>query len=85
MGKQQEDAYKEAIENYRATSQARVMKSSETCAPNVANLLPRRQISNYFMEFRKVLKLYFSLRKFFLCVDRSIYFLNCVYVSNTFR
>ncbi|KAG6405487.1 hypothetical protein SASPL_133077 [Salvia splendens] len=30
MGKEQEDAYKEAIENYRAISQARFLKSSET-------------------------------------------------------
>ncbi|KAL0446670.1 UNVERIFIED_CONTAM: protein CHROMATIN REMODELING 19 [Sesamum latifolium] len=54
MAKQQEDAYKEAIENYRAISQARIMKSSETCPHNVASILPRRQISNYFLEFRKI-------------------------------
>ncbi|KAL8520740.1 hypothetical protein ACS0TY_011330 [Phlomoides rotata] len=54
MGKEQEDAYKEAIEEYRATSQARAMKSSENCVPNVANIFPRRQISNYFMQFRKI-------------------------------
>ncbi|PIN17899.1 SNF2 family DNA-dependent ATPase [Handroanthus impetiginosus] len=54
MGKQQEEAYKEAIENYRAMSQARIMKSSETCLHDVAHLLPRRQISNYFLEFRKI-------------------------------
>ncbi|KAL0372804.1 UNVERIFIED_CONTAM: protein CHROMATIN REMODELING 19 [Sesamum calycinum] len=54
MAKQQEDAYKEAIENYRAISQARIMKSSETCPRDVASILPRRQISNYFLEFRKI-------------------------------
>ena len=58
MGKEQEDAYKEAIENYRAMSQARFLKSSETNISNVAKILPRRQISNYFLEFRKVLQLY---------------------------
>lgn len=83
MGKQHEDAYKEAIENYRATSQARLMKSSETCVPNVANILPRRQISNYFMEFRKVLKILHQFAKAMLCV--KVYFSNSVYVSNTFR
>ncbi|KAL6565066.1 Protein CHROMATIN REMODELING 19 [Orobanche minor] len=31
MEKQQQDAYNEAIENYRASSQVRMMKSSETC------------------------------------------------------
>ncbi|KAL0296524.1 UNVERIFIED_CONTAM: protein CHROMATIN REMODELING 19 [Sesamum radiatum] len=58
MAKQQEDAYKEAIENYRAISQARIMKSSETCPRDVASILPRRQISNYFLEFRKLLLYY---------------------------
>ncbi|CAA0811548.1 Protein CHROMATIN REMODELING 19 [Striga hermonthica] len=54
MGKEQQDAYKEAIENYRASSQARIMKSSENCLNDVARILPRRQISNYFLEFRKI-------------------------------
>ncbi|KAL6505917.1 Protein CHROMATIN REMODELING 19 [Orobanche hederae] len=54
MEKQQQDAYNEAIENYRASSQARMMKSSETCLHDVARILPRRQISNYFLEFRKI-------------------------------
>lgn len=66
MGKEQEDAYKEAIENYRVISQARMIKSSETGSSNVANILPRRQISNYFLEFRKVLDcLFFSMLKLF--------------------
>ncbi|XP_073130258.1 protein CHROMATIN REMODELING 19 isoform X2 [Henckelia pumila] len=54
MGKQQEDAYQEAIENYRTASQSRVTRSSETCLRNIASILPRRQISNYFFEFRKI-------------------------------
>ncbi|KAL7110911.1 hypothetical protein ACP275_05G055400 [Erythranthe tilingii] len=53
MVKEQEGAYKEAIENYRAISQAR-MKSSESSLVNIARILPRRQISNYFLEFRKI-------------------------------
>ncbi|KAG8382640.1 hypothetical protein BUALT_Bualt05G0098400 [Buddleja alternifolia] len=51
---QQEDAYKEAIENYRSVSQARVLKSSTTSLHNVAGILPKRQISNYFVQFRKI-------------------------------
>ncbi|XP_073315069.1 protein CHROMATIN REMODELING 19 isoform X1 [Primulina huaijiensis] len=54
MGKQQEDAYQEAIENYRIASQSRVTRSSETSLRNIASILPRRQISNYFFEFRKI-------------------------------
>ncbi|XP_073031060.1 protein CHROMATIN REMODELING 19 isoform X1 [Primulina eburnea] len=54
MGKQQEDAYQEAIENYRTASQSRVTRSSETSLRNIASILPRRQISNYFFEFRKI-------------------------------
>ncbi|XP_051145053.1 protein CHROMATIN REMODELING 19 isoform X2 [Andrographis paniculata] len=51
MEKQQEDAYKEAIENYRAVSQARIKSSGSN---SVTKTLPRRQISNYFLEFRKI-------------------------------
>ncbi|KAK4484114.1 hypothetical protein RD792_011334 [Penstemon davidsonii] len=54
MEKQQEDAYREAIENYRAACQARAMKSSEAGLPNDPGIVPRRQISNYFLEFRKI-------------------------------
>ncbi|XP_057496755.1 protein CHROMATIN REMODELING 19 isoform X2 [Actinidia eriantha] len=54
MGNQQDDAYKEAIEEYRAASQARALKFSETKTSNVAGLLPQRQISNYFVQFRKI-------------------------------
>lgn len=56
MGKQQEGLYKEAIENYRAASQARMPKLSGTGLNNAVGILPQRQISNYFLEFRKVLK-----------------------------
>ena len=54
MGKQQEDAYKEAIEEYREASRARVAKSSENHTNSIFGVLPRRQISNYFVQFRKV-------------------------------
>ncbi|KAL6581015.1 hypothetical protein OROMI_006938 [Orobanche minor] len=54
MEKQQQDAYNESIENYRVSSQARMMKSSETCLHDVARILPRCRISNYFLEFRKI-------------------------------
>lgn len=54
MGKQQVDAYKEAIEEYRAASHARMSKASHTNSNNVV-VLPRRQINNYFVQFRKVL------------------------------
>ncbi|XP_041010349.1 protein CHROMATIN REMODELING 19 [Juglans microcarpa x Juglans regia] len=50
MEKQQEDAYMEAIEEYRATSRAHIAKSSN----NLFGVLPRRQISNYFVQFRKI-------------------------------
>ncbi|KAM7484778.1 hypothetical protein LguiA_000787 [Lonicera macranthoides] len=52
MEKQQEDAYKEAIEEYRAASLARIAKSSNVNSSNF--VLPRRQISNYFVQFRKI-------------------------------
>ncbi|GLT96791.1 hypothetical protein SLE2022_143900 [Rubroshorea leprosula] len=52
MEKQQDDAYREAIEEYRAASQARIAKLSKV---NLSNgILPRRQISNYFIQFRKI-------------------------------
>lgn len=55
MEKQQENAYKEAIEEYRAISQARMTKCSGSNSNNVIEILPRRQINNYFVQFRKVL------------------------------
>ncbi|KAL7001425.1 Protein CHROMATIN REMODELING 19 [Sarracenia purpurea var. burkii] len=54
MGKQQNAAYKEAIEEYRAASQARVLKFSEINSNNAVGILPQRQISNYFVQFRKI-------------------------------
>ncbi|CAI9096837.1 OLC1v1033065C1 [Oldenlandia corymbosa var. corymbosa] len=54
MEKQQADAYREAIDNYRATCQARMSKLPDGGVKNMAGILPRRQISNYFHEFRKI-------------------------------
>ncbi|KAJ4710236.1 Protein CHROMATIN REMODELING [Melia azedarach] len=54
MEKQQEDAYREAIEEYRAVSRARIAKLSDTNVTNLVGVLPRRQISNYFVQFRKI-------------------------------
>lgn len=54
MEKQQENAYKEAIEEYRTYSQARIAKCSNVDLTTVIKALPRRQISNYFVQFRKV-------------------------------
>ncbi|MCD7446250.1 Protein CHROMATIN REMODELING 19, partial [Datura stramonium] len=54
MEKQQEDAYKEAIESYRAASLARVSKHPVVSSNNAAGVFSRRQISNYFLEFRKI-------------------------------
>lgn len=44
MVKQQDDAYKEALEECRA----------RTRSNNGTSILPQRQISNYFFQFRKV-------------------------------
>ncbi|CAH2045776.1 unnamed protein product [Thlaspi arvense] len=54
MEKKQEDTYKEAIEEYRAASQARVLKLSSKSVNSLAKALPKRQISNYFTQFRKI-------------------------------
>ncbi|XP_071692660.1 protein CHROMATIN REMODELING 19-like [Rutidosis leptorrhynchoides] len=50
MEKEQSEAYQEAIEEYRAAARARLAKSGEV---NNAHF-PRRQISNYFVQFRKI-------------------------------
>lgn len=54
MGVEQSEAYEDAINEYRAASQARMLKSSMGMPNNVIGLLPKRQISNYFMQFRKI-------------------------------
>ncbi|XP_048136477.1 protein CHROMATIN REMODELING 19 isoform X3 [Rhodamnia argentea] len=54
MDQQQEAAYIEAIEEYRAASGARLAKFSGDCLSNMNKVLPKRQISNYFFQFRKI-------------------------------
>ncbi|KAL0920289.1 hypothetical protein M5K25_009414 [Dendrobium thyrsiflorum] len=54
MGKEQSAAYNDAINDYRAASESRSIKSSVRTPNNVCRLFPSRQISNYFMQFRKI-------------------------------
>ncbi|KAK9749797.1 hypothetical protein RND81_02G151100 [Saponaria officinalis] len=54
MERHQEDAYVEAIQEYRSASSARMPKSSDLQSSDVIRVLPRRQISNYFVQFRKI-------------------------------
>lgn len=53
MENEQADAYKEAVQEYRAASLARTEKGSYMNNP--FRVFGRRQISNYFIQFRKVL------------------------------
>lgn len=55
METEQAEAYKEAIDEYRTASQARLAKLAEVTTNNVAAMFPKRQVSNYFVQFRKVL------------------------------
>ncbi|WCJ33735.1 Protein CHROMATIN REMODELING 19 [Euphorbia peplus] len=54
MEKQQESAYNEAIEEYRAVTSARIAKVSTIDLNSIFGIIPRRQISNYFVQFRKI-------------------------------
>ncbi|CAD6259969.1 unnamed protein product [Miscanthus lutarioriparius] len=54
MGTEQSKAYKNAIDEYRTACQARSAKSSDDISNNIAGLIPKRQISNYFTQFRKI-------------------------------
>lgn len=54
MHREQSEAYKDAIDEYRAASKARLTKSSTGSSSNAVAFLPKRQISNYFMQFRKI-------------------------------
>lgn len=57
MGSEQAKAYDDAINEYRAASQARNASASTGISNTVIGLLPKRQISNYFVQFRKVLNM----------------------------
>ncbi|KAJ9546805.1 hypothetical protein OSB04_019348 [Centaurea solstitialis] len=50
MEMEQKKAYQEAIEEYRAAARARMLKPGEVKSAH----LPKRQISNYFVQFRKI-------------------------------
>ena len=53
----QAEAYKEAIEDYRvAAHAARSARAASGKLNNSVDLLPRRQVTNYFTQFRKVSK-----------------------------
>ncbi|ONK57221.1 uncharacterized protein A4U43_C10F17850 [Asparagus officinalis] len=54
MGREQSEVYRDAIEEYRAASKARLEKSSTGLSGNAVKFLPKRQISNYFTQFRKI-------------------------------
>lgn len=54
MERPQEDAYRVAIEEYRAVSRARIAKLSDADLATIVGVLPQRQISNYFVQFRKI-------------------------------
>lgn len=51
METEQREAYQGSIEEYRAFANARMLKSGHVNNTS----LPKRQISNYFVQFRKVL------------------------------
>ncbi|KAK9106448.1 hypothetical protein Syun_022459 [Stephania yunnanensis] len=69
MGKQQEESYKEAIEEYRAASRARLAKFSDLTHTGIDKVLPRRQISNYFVQFRKIANHPLLVRRIYNEVD----------------
>ena len=59
----QAEAYKEALEGYRATARlAQSARASSKELTNAVDILPRRQVSNYFTQFRKVCYSYFRFR-----------------------
>lgn len=69
MEKEQEDAYNEAIQEYRSASLARMPKSPGNNHNDLAQVLPRRQISNYFVQFRKIANHPLLVRRIYNDVD----------------
>ena len=53
---EQAEAYKEAIEDYRLAAHAARSARAAGKLNNSVDLLPRRQVTNYFTQFRKVSK-----------------------------
>jgi hypothetical protein len=55
MVTEQAEAYKEAIEEYRlAAHTARLSRATSGKLNNFVDIFPRRQVTNYFTQFRKV-------------------------------
>lgn len=78
MGSEQSMAYAKAINEYRAASEARVLKSTTCKSGGVGGLLPKRQISNYFMQFRKIANHPLLVRQIYsdedvVCVAKVLY------------
>lgn len=69
MEKEQEDAYNEAIQEYRSASLARMPKRPGNNHNDLAQVLPRRQISNYFVQFRKIANHPLLVRRIYNDVD----------------
>ncbi|XP_015692381.1 protein CHROMATIN REMODELING 19 [Oryza brachyantha] len=65
MDSEQFQAYNHAIDEYRAACQARSLKSTSNFSNNVSGLIPKRQISNYFMQFRKIANHPLLIRRFY--------------------
>ncbi|KAM2454539.1 hypothetical protein EV2_014946 [Malus domestica] len=58
MDKEQDDAYKEAIQEYRAASQARIAKTSEVNSNSILKVLPGRSPTILFSFVRLQIILY---------------------------
>lgn len=82
MERQQGEAYKEAIEEYRAASQARMSKL-DGVSNSVLKVLPRRQISNYFFQFRKIANHPLLVRRIYSDAD-VVRFAKMLYPKGTF-
>ncbi|PAN39610.1 hypothetical protein PAHAL_7G255500 [Panicum hallii] len=65
MDTEQSKAYKYSIDEYRSACQARSTKSSVNITNNVVGLIPKRQISNYFTQFRKIANHPLLIRRFY--------------------
>ncbi|RLM73680.1 hypothetical protein C2845_PM15G18740 [Panicum miliaceum] len=65
MDTEQSKAYKNSIDEYRSACQARSTKSSVDISNNVVGLIPKRQISNYFTQFRKIANHPLLIRRFY--------------------
>jgi len=65
MDTEQSKAYQNSIDEYRSACQARSTKSSVDITNNVVGLIPKRQISNYFTQFRKIANHPLLVRRFY--------------------